>query len=90
MKQLLTPSQVSEILNVSTDHARKLMGTGKIKSVDVGAAGKGRTWRTTQAAIEDFLANVLIKTETDQPRRRVVPPPKPKRNHLNLVDGGHS
>lgn len=69
--QYLTIPQAAEIMACSPSHVQALLVSGKLAGYSVGLGGRKR-WRTTQQAIEDFMAANANDVKPRQERRRKV------------------
>lgn len=69
--QYLTIPQAAEIMACSASHVQALLVAGKLAGYSVGLGGRKR-WRTTQQAIEDFMASNSNDVKPRQERRRKV------------------
>jgi excisionase family DNA binding protein len=55
MDKLLKPSDVAELLNVSSDTVRDLIHAGKLRACNVNARNGNKNFRIRQIDLEQFL-----------------------------------
>ena len=67
----LAADDVGKILGCSANHARCLMESGRIESVDIGS-GRRKMWRTSRANVMAFVegGNAVHRTEQRKKSRR--------------------
>lgn len=67
--QYLTIPQAAEIMACSASHVQALLVAGKLAGYSVGLGGRKR-WRTSQQAIDDFMAANSNVVQARPERRR--------------------
>ena len=56
LPQMLKPKQVAKILNCSYDHALELMGSEKMKAIDIAKEGaSSRMFRITPKHLQEYI-----------------------------------
>lgn len=64
MRQALTTEQVATILQVSTEHVRRLARTGRLTGARLGTAG----WRFSEEQVKAYLDKETVhRTHEDNP-----------------------